>query len=154
MTFQPFHNRILQPITLLSARWMLHASSFFFPSPWFLSGCQWLVQTAVVLADVLCYLLHKQKWQIPSRPEVEKTALYAASYAARHLSFYNPIMYTHMKHVRLRSDKWHSIGNRCAEMWQGQTTRRRLVLKIWIINVRQRWHCFTIHHTSSGSHWL
>lgn len=110
----------------------------------------------VVLADVLCYLVHKQKWQIPSSPGGGggAAALSAASYAARHLSFYNPIMCTHMKHVWLRNDKWHSIGNRCAEMWQGQTTRRWLLLKIWIINVRLRWRCITIHHTSSGSHRL
>lgn len=68
-------------------------------------------------------------------PQVQKGLLSTASYASQHPSFYDHIMCTHMKHVWLWNDERHSIRNRCAEMWQGQTIRCWLVLKFWIINV-------------------
>lgn len=55
------------------------------------------------------------------------------------------------------SEWWMAVwlGNRCGEMWQGQTTRQRLLLKIWIVNVGlHTWRALAIHHVSSGSRWL
>lgn len=54
-------------------------------------------------------------------PQLQKGPLATASYAARHPSFHDHIMCTHMKHVWLRGDELHSIVNGCAEMGQGQT---------------------------------
>lgn len=73
-----------------------------------------------------------------AKKKKKKEPLSTASYALLYLSFYDHIMCSHMKHVWLRNDEWHSIRYRCSGMRQGQTIQRRLVLKMWIINVRLR----------------
>lgn len=109
-----------------SVRLMMSRISFFFPSPLLLSA--WLPATALCKPQ-LSLLMYFAIWCTNTSdkyPQVQKGPLSTASYAAQHPSFYEHIMCTHMKHVWRSDDGWCSIGNRCAEMWQGQTIWRAL----------------------------